>query len=93
MKKNDITLTPDMLRTKKNLNLTGRILAARWLRTLAAWYSAALGEKVTARQALHLTNAQCAAAMLLLPVAASLCYYILVLCWFALALHGCRRCF
>lgn len=93
MKKNEITLPRPLLATKKSMSLTERVLSSRAMQRLAALYGAVLEQPVTPRQALHLTNAQAAFAALLLPFAASILYYTLVLAWCLLALRGCRRAF
>lgn len=93
MKKEELTLTPMMIQTKKPGTLWERVLSSRMLTRLARCYGEVLGQEVTARQALHLTNAQCAALMLFLPLTDSLCYAGLVLCWLLLALRGCKRSF
>ena len=93
MKKSAITLPRPLMAEKKPVSLTARLLQCRALRRLAALYAAVLDQPVTPRQALHLTNAQTAFLALLLPCAASLVYYALVLAWCLLALRGCRRAF
>lgn len=89
-----VTLRPkkyECPRTSRLSVLKSLCLQSNLLTGLGRFYGRLLEMQVTPLQAFHLTHAQLAAFLMILPVECSPLVRALLVCWFALTVAQCRR--